>query len=327
MVKKTTTPKNQSRLLSWLFSAPARFAVLSFASMMLVAILYAMIASAFGANSQSVMYSTPLFILMLAALIFSVCLMIKWLPKNNLDRRSFVAVDNGLTIIYFISFLVSTLFLLTNTTRIMYWAMWLQYQSMFLLILVGIIAAIIYLYICGLMVSNMYATYKRAITMGVPRWKAILSFPFTFVMLWLPGYLLADETKGKPAIETKTKWYSAFTDWVVAKPINAILIFLFTLIFSALFFDIWSAYLTLFFAIMFGVWVWVAGAKTLRKNVGGAYATVSWIANIVLWLCLISAVTYFTTAYRVQYENAYSQPTEYVVYDYDDADDDSDYDY
>jgi membrane-bound ClpP family serine protease len=115
-------------------------------------------------------------------------------------------------------------------------------------------------------------------------------------MFWLPGYLLADETRAKPVIEIKAKWYSKLTDWVVSKPLNAVLIFVLTLAFSALFFDIYTLGFTLFFVVIFAVWILITGSKNFKKKIGGAYSTVAGALNVALIILSICAIAFFSYA-------------------------------
>lgn len=288
------TQKAKSKLLSWFFNEPAKFALMSFGLMAGVVLIYALIAGLVTGGTGT-LNPLPIVILVTAALVFSICKYISWLPKDNLDRKSFVAIDNGLTFIYYISLLLSTIFIVSSAQKIMLYAMWLQYYSMFWFFTVVIAASIIYMYVFGLLIGNMYATYRRALAMGVPRFKALLTVPFSTAMFWFPGYLLTDETRAKPVVEIKTKWYSKLTDWVVAKPLNAILLFLLTLAFSALFFDLYTLGLTLFFGAIFCVWVLITGTKTFKKNIGGAYSTVAGALNIAFIIICISAAAFYSS--------------------------------
>lgn len=284
-----TIPLPKSKLQSWLFNAPAKFAGLSFSLLISITVIYGFFRTmVYGDALMSPVY---VILIMSVVLIFTAYKLIKWLPKENLDRRSFVAVNNGLTVIYFTSFLLSTLFLITRAGAIVYYMMWLQYYSMFLFFVTMIAASLVYLYVLGLLIANIYAVYLRAMAMGIPKWKALLSFPFSFVLLWMPGYLLPEKTTDKAVISIKTKWFARFTDWVVAQPINAVLVFLFIMVFSAMFFNFYFAGLTLFFTIIFGLWVWIKGADGFRKSMGGAFATFTASLNIALIITMIGFIS------------------------------------
>ena len=298
MAKKTTpltpVPVKKSILASWFFKQPAKFALLSFCAMLGIMAAYSLIKAAFSTLTYSVSTVTGLLVI---SIVFSICMLIKWLPNDNLDRRSFVAVDNGLTIIYFIAIILSTIFIATNQQLLIFYIFWLQNYSVILFLVAATAIALIYLYVLGLMIANLYSTYRRALGMGVPKWKAILSLPFTFSLFWLPGYLLPDAPKTKQVIEIKSKWYSAFTNWVVAKPINAVLVFLATLVISALLMDIYTPCMMVVAALVFAVWVWIVGGAKLRKSIGGAFASFVMGLNIAL---VIAAIAYVAFAPKTQ---------------------------
>ncbi len=68
---------------------------------------------------------------------------------------------------------------------------------------------LVYLYVAGLLIANVYGIYRRALAMGVPRHLALWSFPFTFALFWFPGYFLSDK-KRKVAAKN---WYDKFINF------------------------------------------------------------------------------------------------------------------
>lgn len=288
---KTTPTTKQNKLVSWFFNAPAKFALLSFGLMAGITLVYSFIISAIKGVGTPI-NPWPIAVLMLATIIFSIYKLIKWLPSDNLDRRSFVATSNGLTFIYLAAILSSTIFMLGRTEQIILYTMWLQYYSALWFFFVVTVASVIYLYVFGVLIANIYTIYRRAITMGVPKWKAILSLPFSIYAFLLPGYLLTEDKKTKSTITIKSKWYAKVTDWVIAKPINAILIFALILIGSACFMDIYTLALMALFIIVFVTWVWVVGAPTFRKTIGGMFSTIIATLNIALVVFLIGMLIF-----------------------------------
>ncbi|MDR2412663.1 MAG: hypothetical protein LBD50_00425 [Rickettsiales bacterium] len=287
-MSKKTTADNKSNLVSWIFTKPAKFSLLlllSFALITLLSVLW--IAVVHGLNKFAVMEPMNmigLFIIMAAAFVFSVFKLIKWLPKDNLDRRSFIAVNNGLSITCFIFTLPAIL--LTTSGAAFRTMIWLQFNSPALFMLVTAFLVLFFLYVVGLSVSNICSIYRRAAAMGVSGWKILLSFPFGFYLFWFPGYLLPEDGKPKPAIAIKSKWYSAFTDWVVGRPINTILTCALVLILMFPAYGgapIWIVFL----GLVFCVWLLIAGKKKFIKNIGGVFATFAASLNIALILLVI----------------------------------------
>jgi hypothetical protein len=279
MAKKTIL---STKLISWFFNAPAKFAILSLCLMGITAIIYAIIASAIMGDVANPNVA-PMFIVMAIALIVGIVMLIKWLPHDNLDRRSYIAADLGLSSIYFISSMLSVLFVAANQQAIMYYALRLAQYSTPLLIIASLLLSLVYLYILGAFIANIYATYRRGIAMSVPRWKLILSIPFTLSLFWFPGYMLPD-AKEKTVIEIKSKWYANIVNWIMARPLNSVIVLVITLILMLFLFDFASTVFTGIFAIIFGILVWRVGAKNLRKNVGGWFATFIMLLNILIFI-------------------------------------------
>lgn len=300
MVKKITD-SIKSKLSIWFAKEPAKFSVLSFGLILGVSFLYVLTKGIFGNNFM--MSYAVLLLLILSALTFSIYKLIKWLPSENLERRSFVAIDNGLNFIYLGIFALFTFMVIGNLQEIMFYQTTLQHQSMILFMFGAMLVSLFYLYFVGLLVTNIYATYRRAITMGVPKWKILASLPFTFSMFRVSGYLLPEDKKEKPAILIKSKWYSNFTDWVISKPINSLIVFLFTVIISGLFFESYFTLLVILFVVIFGVWLLFTGAKKLRKSIGGSFSTFVAVFNIVIILAFIGFLTFSVNTQPASIQN------------------------
>jgi hypothetical protein len=317
MAKKSTvkTPiKKESighKLSTWFFKEPVKFALLSFGLILGTSVLYMLVRKLIGVDMNPSFLSFGA--LMLVVLMFSVYKLIKWLPGENLDRRSFVAIDNGFSIIIFSFFLLSTIFIAHNAQNIMFYTMWLQNYSMAMFLIAAIILSLFYLYFIGLVVTNIYSTFRRATAMGVPKWKIILSLPFTIMLFLGAGYLLPDDKKEKSVITIKSKWYSNFTNWVVGKTSHALLVFLITTILSGLLFDLSSTCFTLFLAAIFGVWIWVMGVQKFRKSIGGAFSSFAAVLNIAIIIALIGHLMFMPVTPQPVPQYEMMQATEATV--------------
>ncbi|MDR1337630.1 MAG: hypothetical protein LBJ73_01210 [Rickettsiales bacterium] len=303
------TAGNKSKLMSWFFKAPVKFALLSLGLMVGLVLIYALItriAAGPGADLSHWAAAT----LMAAAMIFSIRKYIGWLPKENLDRKSFVAVSNGLAFVYCAVVVLFAVFVASRALELMMYAMWMPYHSVSTLLLwfllPGVAVLVAGLYIIGLFIAGLCATYRRALTMGVSRFKALLAMPFAAIMFWFPGYLLADDSKAKPAVAIHAKWYSKLTDWVVAKPLNAFLAFLVMIAITALCSNIYAALFELFFGAIFAVWLLIAGTKKFQKNIGGMYSTVAGALNIAIILLCVGLFAMFSQ--RAQNNADYMSP-------------------
>jgi hypothetical protein len=286
--KKTNQTK--SKLSSWFFREPAKFALLSFALMTCALLVYMLIASLVASENATLPLWPPL-IMMTAMLAFAAYKLVGWLPKDNLDRKSFVAIDSGQVFIYYVFLMLSSFSILGNMREITLSAMMLMFRSSFWFYVVTVIASIVSLYFFGLLIGNICAAYRRALAMGVPKFKALMAMPFASVMFWFPGYLLPDDSKAKPAVEIRAKWYSKLTDWIVAKPINALAVFALTLGSSALLIDSFKVYFSLLLGSVFLAWILIGGVKGFKKNIGGAYSTVAGALNVaIIMICVCFAV-------------------------------------
>ena len=124
------------------------------------------------------------------------------------------------------------------------------------------------------------ATYRRARAMGVPRWKAIMTIPFTLSVFWFPGYMITDDKEAKPVVEIKSNWFSKWTDWVVAKPMNAIIMLIIFLGLALLGSGWLVAAITAGIYGLCAIWAWVVAPQNFRKNVGGVFSTVLGALNM-----------------------------------------------
>lgn len=286
MVRKKMSPIQKSQLKDWFVSKPIKFALLSLGLITGIIFFYFLLnMSVLHINPY--MVRGPIFATVGLALGFAIYKLIKWLPSETLDRRSFVAIDNGLTFIYYMAILFSAFLIMNGAQDLMYFSMWVRNFSLPVFILTIVLGSLVYLYVLGLMISNIYATYLRAREMGVSKWKAILSFPFGTTLLWLPGYILPESKKNKEVITIKSKWFNSLTSWIVSKPLNAILIYLITITFSAMFLDLFTTSITAMFGLIFGLWIWATGVDKFRKSIGGAYSSFTASLNIAFIICFL----------------------------------------
>ncbi len=277
--------KKRNRLASWMITRPALFAVISFITMTAASAVVGML----GSQTASILGVGLIIIAFLGAAAW----LIRTLPHENLDRRSFVAINNAQTVVTSISFIVSTLFIISNARAIMIHLLYLESHSsaMFLTLIISL--ALGYLYLCGIFIGNLYAKYRRVRAMGVSMWKILATAPFGFSMLWIPGYLMNETSAKSPALEMSRGWYSRLTDRITSSPMTATIVLATLIIISGFTFGFAAILLTFGMGIIFAAWSAITGPDTLRKNIGGTYATVAIILNIVMW---VSVLTYSALA-------------------------------
>ena len=277
--------KKSASLLKWWLWSPLKFAFISLASMLLVALLYVII---FGQIFNTSFVTHAPFLIMLG-IIFALAItyQVRKLPHIKMDRPSFVAIHNIQTFVLSVAFIISSILLMANAQTIMIHLLWMETHSNDMFLIIMILAALFYLYLLGLLVANVYAKFCRARDMNIPTWKIICSMPFGFSMIWTPGYMLANGATKNPSQQIQTKWYKKLTDWVLACPVQTIGTFTVLTTLSGYFFGFQSILLTFALTLVFGIWVLQVGTKNFSKNIGGKFATTATIINAILLVCII----------------------------------------
>lgn len=285
--------KKSLTLLDWLLWKPLKFSIITFIMMIGVGFIYAIISSLiFNGATES---RSILTILLAITFAISAYLMLKKLPSDNLDRKSFVAINNAQIFFTSAAFIISTLIIVANAEKIMLKLMLMPTHSSMAFIAIIVVAALFYLYLCGLFIANLYVKFRRCRSLGISPWKIICTMPLGFGLLWIPGYILPEKTKNKPILSIKTKWYNKFTDWVLSGSINTIIVFIALVAFSGFFFGFNSILLTLFLAVIFAIWLNIYGKEKFNQSLPKKYATFAIIINIILIICFVAAIVYLST--------------------------------
>ena len=188
-IKRTMKPVTRSQKISsdaqlrtWLFDRPIVFAVLTFLINAVVGIVYAIFANIF-----SITATWPLALLLVASFCWTTYYLIKKLPHDSMYRDNFIAITNGCCLISILISSITMLLISKNTTMIQYKFLLLYMQYPELVWFLGALFILIYLYLLGVTISGIYAKYKRAVEIGISKWKVILSMPFAFLLIWTPG--------------------------------------------------------------------------------------------------------------------------------------------
>ena len=211
-----------------------------------------------------------------------------------MDNTSFITIHTAQTLLMFLLFSVSTYILIFNRQNILFELMVMESQisgatSIFILLL-----ATSLFYMLGIEVFNIYIKIRCMQNFNIPKWKIILSIPFGFSALWIPGYLLNKKDNKKPSQTIKSNWYAKLINWTTKAPLNRISMFVFITILSA-FFSGFNAMLLMFsFALLFGIWVLQIGTKQFEKNMQKKYSSVAIIINIAL--IIMFAFSYFSSS-------------------------------
>lgn len=278
--------KKSMTMLNWLLWKPLKFGLLSFCLMTLFGFLYTFLSSMIYIP-QWVLPSLILFSFIIGAFY-----MLKHMPTENLDRHSFIALNNLQIFILSFAFIISTLIIMYNANSISYQMMMLSthFNASFLLLM--LLIGIVYMYLCGLLLSNIYAKYKRCCALGIKSWKIIASMPFGFGLLWIPGYILPEDKKQKTVLPIKCKWYDKLTHWTTKNTINTALVFTICVALSSLFFGLNMVLLTYCLAIISALWIFSIGVKKFKTLLNNKYVNFAIILNIVVLVLLIIFIMY-----------------------------------
>ena len=273
-------------LRTWIFDMPAKFALVTFGLMFVISVIYAAVASLLNTSD-----TRPLLFILFLSFIWSICYLVKKLAHTNMYRDGFIAITNACCIITACIPSVILLFTGTNIEAVKrtFITMHITHPSTIWIIL--LCAAILYLYVFGLVISNIYAKYKRAREIGISKWKIICSFPFAFLLMWAPGYLINDK-KNDSGIMIKSKLYSKFNKWVVANTQNTLATFLVLVMLNNVYSDASSLLLTLFLLVIYTLW-YIKHKKDFLKNINRGYALSAVSINMItIFMLIITALTH-----------------------------------
>lgn len=279
VAKKLARAKTYS-LKTWLFNRPIIFSLLSFGITIAICAIYAVFAAMLNINS-----TTPLAILLSLGFVWTIYYTIKKLPKHDMYRDDFIAITNGCSGLSILITLLSVMIIGYNANTIQYKLMWMYAFHPTILLIIAILAALLYLYMFGVMISNIYARYKRAVKIGISKYKVIASMPFGFFLTWIPGYLIPEKNQNTN-IEIKTKWYSKFNKWVVANSNNTLFAFLMFVLLNNAMGGAISLLLTGFLLAIYALWN-LKYKTTFMKNIDKYYALTAICINMAMLIAII----------------------------------------
>lgn len=278
---KKTTPTKKSLLSTWLFKQPLIFTAAYFIISTALIVLSSIINAVFNINSFSVLMSALFISFVFSAYYF----LIKKLPHEEMRRDDLIAITNGCSLIAIVMPLIMLLFTGTNVNVIQHKIMWMYIMNPTVLLLIGILITLFLLYMSGVALSGIYAKYKRAVTMGISKWKVLCSIPFAFLLVWTPGYLIPEKNV-KSNLTIKTKWYSIFNNWVISDITNTVLTFLVLLLLKNAFSGFPVLLLTFGLLAIYGIW-YLKYKNNLTKIMNRGYALSAVCINITLILAML----------------------------------------
>lgn len=273
--------KNIVQLKQWLFNKPAIFSLMLIGLVLGLGLIYSFIQSLLHFDGMMIHF----YLIFGVSFLYSAYYMIKHLPHEKINRNDFIAITNGASIISVVSSIaIFSAFELFGPA--------LRYKAMmfYLLhpVLLGCLLFVFFLfasYVLGVAVSGFYAKYKRATTLGIAQWKVILSMPFTFLMLWTPGYLIEEKSQ-KSNLLIKSKWYSRFNKWTLSNFTNTLFIFLFLLFMKAAIAGLTTLILTVVLLAFYTLW-YTKHKSDFMRNINNGYALTNICINIAILLAVI----------------------------------------
>ena len=271
----------KTQLKSWLLTKPITFMLWFLILGLILSFGYSVIQSVFGFESM-----IPLYVLLALTFILPACYMIQKLPHDKMNQSDFVAITNGAGIISIIASLAAILTVGgygQNIQRDMM-ILYVSHPTMFYILLSFIMLTSLYL--IGLAISGIYAKYKRATTLGISPWHVILSMPFTFLLMWTPGYLIKDK-EIKSGLEIKSHWYSKLNKWVLSNFGNKLFVFLLLIFFKSLIAGTATLVLAIISLIIYALW-YTKHKSDFIKNINQGYALTAVCINLAILLAVIT---------------------------------------
>ncbi len=275
--------KNITQLKQWLFNKPVIFTAIFFGMIIILGLFYSLIQTFVHFESNF-----PAYFIIGFAFGFSAYYMIKKLPHDKMPRNDFIAITNGNYIISIMSSLIGIfgIELLGDNPQQKILMLYSSQTTIFMIVFA--IISLISIYLLGLAISGVYAKYKRATTMGISPWKTILSMPFGFLLMWMPGYLIEEKSK-KSNLLIKSDWYNRFNNWVMSSFSNILFVFMFLILYKCIISGLSTTVLTCALMVIYTIW-YVKHKKDFIKDINHGYALTAVGINIAILLAMLLTI-------------------------------------
>lgn len=274
--------KKSQSLLTWLLWHPLKFALIAFGLIVLISAVL---------NAMGVSTDGPIAFGVIIAVVIATAITFWYMPRGNMDRRGFIALNNAQTLIATTIFWASAIIIATYQAQITNKLLWMATMQSGMFFTIFVLVGVFYMYLFGVSLTNLYTKYQRCREMGISPWKIILSMPFGFGLLWTPGYLLDDGNKNNSSVTISARWYERLTNWIMSNPIYTTLAFALIVIYSGFFAGFNAALLTLASAVVFAIWLRIAGLSGFRGAQNRTYAYVAIVVNIAIIIGFILLAT------------------------------------
>ncbi len=282
--------KTKSELSKWLFWTPLKFAIVSFLlGTLAVGLVSYVLGYILTIQGTQIVLET----LVVVAFIYSLVYLYKKLPQTKMTQRAFIELHNSQTILSSALLLITGILLIRYHLSLITKLITLNQTHAFLSLLIISLILIFVLYIMGVLFANFYAKVHRIKMMNIPTWKIILSIPFGFTALWVPGYILPDSSKKSNDGIAQSDWQKSITNWIIKNSKNTAIAFIIITL-CTLYIGTKPVLLTFIFALICGIWALQAGIKKFTKNISTRYSTFAVIINIVMIITMFALSVYTT---------------------------------
>ena len=272
---------NKNQLKTWLFDRPMMFGLLTCGLNLALISIYAIISNLFEIST-----SGPLAWLLVVATVYSIYYTIKRLPHTPMARTDFIAITNACSFLIFLILFIPLIFVGPDPQIMKHKALifYVLHPVAFWFVSIGLL--MLYLYMGGLAISNIYAKYKRAVQLGVDKWKVILSMPFAFLLMWTPGYLIEDN-RTKSNLHINTQWYARFNQWVAADMLNTFFIYLVLLLVLNIFAGLPTILVAAFLLMVYTLWN-IKFKDGFLKNINRGYSLTAVAINLIFVITILA---------------------------------------
>lgn len=269
------------QLKNWLLNKPVLFTISFLLLSIILCLGYSLIQTVFNIETIK-----PMLVLLVLSFIACTWYTIQKLPHDKINQNDFIAITNGSTLISIIASFIMLFLVGLYGTKSSYNLMllYLSHKTLFttLFLLFGVFSV----YMIGLTICSVYAKYKRATSIGISPWKIILSMPFSFLLMWTPGYLI----KGKDIksnLQIKSQWYTRLQKWVMTNSANILFTFLFLVLFRGIITGLATFVLYASLLVIYALW-YTKYKSDFMKNINGGYAMTTIGINIAIILAIIT---------------------------------------
>ncbi|MBR6010593.1 MAG: hypothetical protein IKP35_04240 [Alphaproteobacteria bacterium] len=284
---QTKNKETQTQLKTWALTKPLMFSIVFLGLGLILSLIFSAIQTFLNMESMALMY-----ICVFMIFVLSIWYMIKKLPHNEMNQKDFVAITNATSLIAILSSFIAILGLGSNgeILKIKIMMAYLQHPTLFFAVFTFILFVSIYL--LGVSISGIYAKYKRSVSLGISPWKAILSMPFGFFLLWTPGYLFKGTSTIKSNLQIKCKWFTRLNDWVLKNFNNTLVAFLFLLFCKCFITGIPTILLSGALLLLFALW-YTKRKADFFKDINRGYALTAVGINLAMILAILSQTRLF----------------------------------